>query len=1063
MTVARDAELRAVVRNIFICYFLSGAAGLVYQVLWLRKLLLVFGSTVYAVAAVLTVFFGGLALGSWWFGRLIDRHEEAGLRWYAALEAGIGLYAFVTLPLFDAIQQLYIPLYRASGFSTPALVASSFACSALILLVPTTLLGGTFPVLSRFLIRTSEERGVKIAGLYGINTAGAMAGTLLVYFVGLPVLGLFRTLLCAGVSNLGIGVLCLAFDRHLESLGFRRPAPASPAAVSAPEESPLRLRWLLAAFGLSGFSAMVYEVAWTRTLSLVVGSSTYAFCIMLATFLGGMAAGSAWARRALRQRPATIPQFITIEIVLGLYGLFSIPFFNQLPEWFVRLWPLTGGSFTGMSWLQFVLCASAMIIPTYLMGFLFPVVSDLVTRRFAHLGRQLGSAYAINTLGGIAGSFLAGFVLIPLLGLPLAIVVAAIINLLAAGILYLQSGTAAVWLRVALTTASLLGAVVLSHTVILPVWRQQLFAAGAYLNPENYRNTTVGKGVASSKILYYKDSLNATVSVHQVGEAIFLKVGGKTDASSGLDMGTQVLSAHIPLLLHDQPQSVLVIGLGSGVTLGQAGRHPVTTLHCAELDPAVIEAARFFKAQNDGVHDDPRVTIFPADGRNFLLASPRQYDVIISEPSNPWMSGIGYLFTQEFYRLAKRRLAPGGLMAQWLQLYRITPGDVKLILKTFHAEFPHVSVWSTLQGDLLLVGSMTPHQRTYEQLARRMALPAVREGLAAVRVTTPEVLLQSFLFGAAELEQLTSDAPWVHVDDQPWLEFSAPKALYLGPIVKTNADGLERFQISPQSLVPDYDASREDEAFYQDLGAMWSSRLQFDKARKALEQAVAVNPASSEARGQLGALYLRLQEFLKAEAALTQAAALAPDDPKPYRLLARLHWQQQQRQLAQQFYLQAASLEVPDSAFAEELGDCWKEDHYAVAAEFYRSAMSQDGGGRPALVGDYAEVLTKMRSWTAAEHVLTFGVRAFPEDAGFPEKLGEAWLAQGRTLDAESSFQRALAVAPGTAQAYYGLARIALSQGRSEQALQYLRTGLRYDPYHRDALALMQRIQHGKT
>ncbi|MDP3703846.1 MAG: fused MFS/spermidine synthase, partial [Candidatus Omnitrophota bacterium] len=214
-------ETAAVLRNISICYFLSGALGLVYQILWLRQLLLVFGSTIHAVSAVLTVFFGGLALGSWWFGRLIDRREGAGLRWYAALEAGIGLYAFATPWLFDAIQHLYIPVYRASGFSPVALTGAAFGCAALILLLPTTLMGATFPVLSRFLIRRSHERGVKIASLYGINTAGAMMGTLLVYFIGLPILGLFRTLLCAGVVNLGIGALCLAFDRHLDQLGYR--------------------------------------------------------------------------------------------------------------------------------------------------------------------------------------------------------------------------------------------------------------------------------------------------------------------------------------------------------------------------------------------------------------------------------------------------------------------------------------------------------------------------------------------------------------------------------------------------------------------------------------------------------------------------------------------------------------------------------------------------------------------------------------------------------------------------------------------------------------------------
>ena len=403
---AGQGELLGVLRNVYLCYFLSGALGLIYQVLWLRKLLLVFGSTVHAVSTVLTVFFGGLALGSWLFGRLIDRRQpDAGLRWYALLEIGVGLYAFVTLPLFEAIQQVYIPIFRDSGFSPRVLVGASFACSAAILLLPTVLMGGTFPVLSRFLIRTGEERGVKIASLYGINTAGAMVGTVFVYFSGLPVLGLTRTLQCAGILNLGIGMLCLTFDRHLQLLEFHPARAASPgeARVAEPLGS---LRWLFVAFALSGFSAMVYEVAWTRALSLVVGSSTYAFCIMLATFLGGIALGSGIARWHLRRHGGTMGLFVAVELALGAYGLLSIPLFTQLPEGLVTLWPLTNQSFTAISWLQFSLSSVAMLIPTLLMGVLFPVVSDLVTHRFAALGRRLGSAYAINTLGGIVGSFL---------------------------------------------------------------------------------------------------------------------------------------------------------------------------------------------------------------------------------------------------------------------------------------------------------------------------------------------------------------------------------------------------------------------------------------------------------------------------------------------------------------------------------------------------------------------------------------------------------------------------------------------------------------------------------
>lgn len=1057
-----DRDMRAVLRNILICYFFSGALGLIYEILWLRKLLLVFGSTVHAVSTILTVFFGGLALGSWLLGRLIDRREGAGLRWYAALEAGIGVYALATPWLFEVIQRVYIPIYQSSGFSTTVLVTASFVCSAAILLIPTALLGATFPVLSRFLIRSSEERGVKIATLYGINTAGAMAGTLFVYHVGLPTLGLFRTLLCAVVLNLGIGALCLAFDRHLEALGFRGRGGAAPPESSAAAESDEELRqfsWLMAAFGLSGFSAMVYEVAWTRTLSLVLGSSIYAFCIMLATFLGGMAIGSLRTRRRLARQPARLADFVTIEVFLGAYGLLSIPLLTQLPDWFVALWPLAGGSFAWLSCLHVAISASAMILPTYLMGCLFPLVSDLVTRRFAQLGQRLGTAYAVNTLGGIVGSFLSGFVLIPWWGLPWAIVVAAGVNIAAGFIASFSSRSRISVPRMALAAASVAGVLVLSQAVVLPMWRRQVFAAGVYLSPNAYRGGRVAEQSAEAELLYYRDGLNATVSVHRKGETIFLKVGGKTDASNGVDMGTQALSAHIPMLLHGHPERVLVIGLGSGVTLGHAGRYPVRLLYCAEIEEAVIEGARWFKDYNYAIHEDPRVTFFAADGRNFLLAAPQSYDVIISEPSNPWMAGLAYLFTREFYQLAKQRLAPGGVMCQWLQLYQIFPQDVKLVLKTFHEEFPHVSVWSSIHGDLLLVGSLQPHDVEFGQLAERMAQPAVREALRVVDVDRPEVLLQMFLFGNAELDQLTADTPWLHEDDLPWLEFSAPKALYAGPTLALNFMGLERMKSQPAQIARGYDPTRETADFYRAMGKLWNRRWQLDKAKAALEQAVTRDTTSVETWVELGKLYIQFQEHLRAEDALATAIRLAPSNQEAVRLLARLRWQQRQLEEAGQLYEQAARLKPPDGLFAEELGNYLRETkQLLLAAECYRSAVSQGGGSRRALLSAYAAVLKELRSWQDMQAVLQFGIRAFPKEAAFPLLLGEALLDQGRPLDAEPLFRQALTVAPGSTQAYYGLGRVALGNGHAEGAERYLKLGLRYDPYHREALELLHRL-----
>ena len=1064
---ASPRQTSSLLRNVYVCYFLSGALGLVYQILWLRKLLLVFGSTVHAVSTVLTVFFGGLALGSWLFGRLIDRGQgAAGLRWYAALEAGVGLYAFITPPLFDNIHRLYIPLYQASGFSTAVLVAGSFVCSALILLIPTTLLGGTFPVLSRFLIRSSAERGVKLAGLYGINTAGAMAGTLLVYYQGLPVLGLSRTLVCAGVLNLGIGLLCWSFDRRLQSVGFHTGSSGLPASSDASGgESRKELSWLLAAFGLSGFSAMVYEVAWTRLLSLVLGSSIYAFCIMLATFLGGMAVGSFLMRRDLRLRPPTIDQFIRLEVILGWYGLASVMLFNELPEWFVRIWPLFKHSLSGLGWLQLTLSAAVMLLPTITMGALFPLVSDLVTKHFASLGQRLGTAYAVNTLGGILGSFLSGFVLIPFLGLPWAIVAAALVNLAAGSLLYTRFGWRwPVAPRLALAVAAPASAMFLAAAVLLPAWQRQVFAEGVYLSPESYQNVSVREAAARrSKLLYYRDSFNATVSVHQSGEQLFLKVGGKTDASTGIDMGTQVLAAHIPMLLHSNPKQVLVIGLGSGVTLGHVGRYPVSTIHCAEIDPAVIEGSRLFKDYNFHIHDDPRVRIFSVDGRNFLLASPERYDVIISEPSNPWMAGLAYLFTQEFYQLAKARLAAGGIMCQWLQLYRIFPSDVKLMLKTFHDAFPYVSVWSSIPGDVLLVGSMEPQRIDYGRLAERMADPAIQQSLAVAKVERPDALLQLFWLGNAEVEQLTADISWLHRDDQPSVEFNAPRALYLASTFSLNYLGLERFKAEPSAIVSGYTMAETSE-FDATLASLWESRGERDKELKALEDAVKRQPDSKTAWLRLGEVHLQAAQHLKAKEALTQAAEVNPTDPAPLRLLAKVWWREGRLDEAQRLFEQAAGLKAPDAEAAREMGDCLTEARqFALAAECYRSSMSQGRGDQPGLVLAYAKALKELKQYHEAERVSAYGASAFPDLAAFPLLLAQLLLEQGRGIDAEPWFVKTLTVAPNNAEAYYGLGWITLTQGRTDEAIRHLRRALAQDPYHREALKLLYETGEGKV
>ena len=600
----------------------------------------------------------------------------------------------------------------------------------------------------------------------------------------------------------------------------------------------------------------------------------------------------------------------------------------------------------------------------------------------------------------------------------------------------------------------------LSTAFVIPLWQRQVLVAGVYLDPEHFQQGSVYQVSADSKLLYYRDSFNATVSVHQSGDKIFLKVGGKTDVSTGLDMGTQVLSAHIPMLLHKDPKRVLVIGLGSGVTLGHVGRYPVSTIHCAEIDPAVIEAARYFKEYNYGIHDDPRTTIFSADGRNFLLASPEQYDVIISEPSNPWMAGLAYLFTQEFYQLAKRRLAPGGVMGQWLQLYRIFPSDVKLMLKTFHEEFPYVSVWLPIPGDILLVGSMEPHQVDYADLSARMASPKIRESLATVYADTPELLLESYWLGTREVEELTADVEWLHQDDLPWVEFNAPRALYVAGSHLINYGGLAGFKGEPSTLVPDYDGPPKTAESYLSLASRLSFRGELVKQRDVLEEAIALDPDSSATWLRLGEVYARTGQLLPAREALREAARLAPEDPAPLQRLARMTCQQEQFEQAQALFEQAASHQAPDSVLAEEIGDCLARGRqFAWTAEYYRSAISQGGGARSLLVAAYAGAFIELERWEAAEGVLRFGVGAFPRHVSFPLLLGNVLFEQERLLEASSWFEQVLDLVPNSAEAYYGLSRVALQLGQMEEGEVLLRRVLEQKPYHREVLQMLQQTE----
>jgi spermidine synthase len=772
------------------CFFLSGATGLVYEVVWLRLLGLVFGHTVHAITTVLAAFMAGLALGGVVLGRRVERMSNL-IRTYGWLEIGIAISCAAIPGLLSASAPLYLWLHGLLGLSPIAFGVLQFATVFLLLLVPTTLMGGTLPVLSQALARQGSAPGRTIGALYAANTFGAVLGVAVAGYALLPALGNRLTVAAGVVANLVVGILALLYGARARSKAdglVGRPAPElgtgiDPGIVGHGSHSPgWMTRATIVALGISGAVSMIYEVAWTRALALAIGSSTYAFTAMLVAFLVGIAGGSAVYSWLYGNRRATAAEFAVIQGAIGITATLSL----------LALGRVSGLFLFGFSWsdaprfleaVQVAVSVSVMLLPTLLIGATFPCAVAVVAPDPARTGREVGTVYAVNTVGAIVGTVIAGFVLIPALGAHAATKVGIIVNLLLAAGLLAASRRPAPAARLGVCAA----AIILALGVwALPPWDARVMTSGAAIYARSYLGVPSEGGwmapprlPGSQQIVYYRDGVSSTVSVHREGNNVFLRINGKTDASTTDDMPTQLMLGHLALLVHPAPREIAVIGLGAGVTAAAVARHPVTRVDVVEIEPAVVEASRFFSQVNDGVLGDPRVHTVLADGRNFLLTAARRFDVIISEPSNPWIGGVASLFSREFFLLARDRLRPGGLMLQWLQAYGLTPGDFRMVVRTFRSAFPATTVWSMGRGDFLLLGAAEPVAVDLRRIKGfdRVSPGAARD-LARLGFQDWAGVLGFYVLSEEDAERFAGTGP-LNTDDRLALEFSAPRALYL--------------------------------------------------------------------------------------------------------------------------------------------------------------------------------------------------------------------------------------------------------------------------------------------
>jgi spermidine synthase len=759
-----------------VVFFLSGATSLVYETVWGRELHLIFGTSQFAIATVLAAFMTGLAAGGWIGGRLAERVQRP-LRVYGMLEAGVGLYALIFPTIVHALEPVYLQFWHATQPGPLLFGSFQFVLLGLALLVPTACMGATLPLLVRHVAPTPAQVGAAVGRLYGINTAGAVAGVFLAGFWLLPGLGVHATTWLVASGNFLLLFLAFRLDRGA--------APLAP--VSTGKSSPLPPAIVIVA-ALAGVSSLAMEVSWFRLLTLILGASTYAFSVMLLAFLSGIALGGRVGGPLADRLPTPRSAFLGLAALQGGVALLSYGamwIYGQLPVAFVQayfiiepmpelLWPM-----------KCALAFCVMAPPAVLMGATFPfLIRGVLAARAGEAARPVGGVYAANTVGAIIGAFAGGFVLLPMLRVTGTVLTCCTLNLLGAGVAVAAAGERKRLVLGGALAAGLVGAAWASP----PPWNPLWMTTGVYKYVDNLKEPTAEeiqkRFIDRYDLLYYKEGLSSVVTVarNRVTDNIWLANNGKIDASTTTDMPTQVLVAHNPFLFTgDRARNAALIGLASGITLGALTLHrELTNIDVFELEPAMPEATEFFRPWNHQALDDPRVHIIANDGRNqLLLTPPGTYDIIVAEPSNPWLTGVSNLFTQEFFEMGKSRLAKGGIWSQWVQMYGMDGRDLESVIRTFCTVYPNVLLFSTIQeADLVMIGSDEPLHMTAdlaEQLVGRNV--GIEAEMTAIGVHDGYDLLSHYLFDRDIAMDMTIGVP-LNTDDNLLVEFSAPKNLH---------------------------------------------------------------------------------------------------------------------------------------------------------------------------------------------------------------------------------------------------------------------------------------------
>src|SRR5215467_1679320 len=720
----------------YVIFALSGFSGLIYESIWSRYLGLFFGHAAYAQTLVLVTFMGGLALGAWLCSLWSVRWRNL-LRCYAVAEGAIGLFALLFHETFTTLEPFVFHVVTSRIPSPAAVMVLKWGSATLLILPQSILLGMTFPLMSGGLIRRHPNRpGRTLAMLYFCNSIGGVAGILASGFLLLRLVGLPGTIRTAGAINLALAIIVWLLTRAPES------SFAAAVEPDARKEDRRSSKIFLLVSLLTGMASFIYEIGWIRMLSMVLGSSTHSFEIMLSAFILGLAVGGFWIRSRIDQIKAPVAFLGWVQLVMGILALSTLVVYGStftVMQWLLKVLPQTNHGYVVFHLTSHGLAMAVMLPTTFCAGMTLPLITYvLIAQGFGE--RSIGAVYSANTVGAIAGVIFAVHYGMPVLGLRNLMVSGAAIDI-AVGILLLWMLLARRFGRRLPLAALVAGIAAIAATVAWVQLDPYRMASGVFRRTQARLDSHAG-----AVVLSHTDGKTATIDTVWQSTFLSVRTNGKIDATvnwdprggTSLDEGTMVLSGALPLLLHREAKLAANIGMGSGLTSQLLLTTPVLgQVDTVEIEQAMVEAARQFRPRNELVFTDPRSRIYIEDAKTFFSAQQKKYDVIVSEPSNPWVNGVAGLFSREFYSLVARHLNEGGILVQWLQLYEIDVSLVASVLKALAPHFTDYHVYAVHQGDILIVarnGGSVPHPegRMLEDHPR-FAAELRRVGIASVQ------------------------------------------------------------------------------------------------------------------------------------------------------------------------------------------------------------------------------------------------------------------------------------------------------------------------------------------